>query len=334
QPNINLVLVSIENAQTDHWKQALSQLHLTQPVSHIFVDEAHYALTSIDFREAFEDIHTLRHVPAQLVLLSATVPPVAEDTIIDMFGLSIPTHIIRTSTNRPEIRYIVDKPSSRSSIIERVQILVTTYGTQFKPEDRGLIYVPYKDQGMSLARILRCGFYHGGKDMDDEERLEEYQAWIRGTNPFMVCTSAFAAGNDYPHVRLVIHALSPWEMIDYVQSSARAGRDHRHAIAWMLPDINKPRPVSAPDHKGVQAMSDLTEISITPKPPCIRSFITYFCDGQEMRCDLEQASSPLAMQRTTTKRPASEISGSIDDAFQQSKSRTRRNNAAQEIYIT
>jgi superfamily II DNA helicase RecQ len=52
----------------------------------------------------------------------------------------------------------------------------------------------------------------------------------------MICTSAFSAGNDYPAVRLVVHAGTPFEMVGFIQEVSRAGRGNRqnsssHAIA-------------------------------------------------------------------------------------------------------
>jgi superfamily II DNA helicase RecQ len=42
-----------------------------------------------------------------------------------------------------------------------------------------------------------------------------HQSWINGGDQIMVCTSAFGAGNDYAHVRVVTHAGSPMEMVEY-----------------------------------------------------------------------------------------------------------------------
>jgi superfamily II DNA helicase RecQ len=58
-----------------------------------------------------------------------------------------------------------------------------------------------------MAKSLGCHFYSGGRTTSDSERQEMLQKWIDGLDHVMVCTSAFGAGNDHPHVCLAIHAL-------------------------------------------------------------------------------------------------------------------------------
>ncbi|KAG9309127.1 hypothetical protein JVU11DRAFT_11023, partial [Chiua virens] len=48
-------------------------------------------------------------------------------------------------------------------------------------------------------------FYNGDKSVTDEERIAAYTRWHDGLSPIMICTSAFSTGNDYPHVRLIVH---------------------------------------------------------------------------------------------------------------------------------
>jgi superfamily II DNA helicase RecQ len=43
--------------------------------------------------------------------------------------------------------------------------------------------------------------------------------------PYIVATTAFAEGFDYPHVRLVINMNEPESMVSFAQESGRAGRD-------------------------------------------------------------------------------------------------------------
>ncbi|KAI6107257.1 P-loop containing nucleoside triphosphate hydrolase protein, partial [Pisolithus thermaeus] len=62
--------------------------------------------------------------------------------------------------------------------------------------------------------------------MSGTERQGQYQDWIEGRgSKIMVATSAFSTGNDYPHVRLVLHLDKPFDMLDYIQGQGRAGRD-------------------------------------------------------------------------------------------------------------
>jgi superfamily II DNA helicase RecQ len=82
-------------------------------------------------------------------------------------------------------------------------------------DDRILVFVPYLDEGKKLAKALGCHFYSGDNGTSDDNRKMMHQAWIDGDDTVMMCMSAFGAGNDYPHVRVVAHAGSPMELIGY-----------------------------------------------------------------------------------------------------------------------
>jgi superfamily II DNA helicase RecQ len=63
--------------------------------------------------------------------------------------------------------------------------------------------------------MLGCSFYSGEEGTGDKDQQDMHQSWINGGDQIMVCTSAFGAGNDYAHVRVVTHAGSPMEMVEY-----------------------------------------------------------------------------------------------------------------------
>ncbi|KAF8124466.1 hypothetical protein EV363DRAFT_1119443, partial [Boletus edulis] len=69
--------------------------------------------------------------------------------------------------------------------------------------------------------------YTGDKaTMTETERQQTYLAWTQGRkSKIMVATSAFSTGNDNPHVRMVMHADKPYDMLEYIQAQGRAGRD-------------------------------------------------------------------------------------------------------------
>ncbi|KZP18977.1 P-loop containing nucleoside triphosphate hydrolase protein, partial [Athelia psychrophila] len=79
-----LILVSIENARTPEWRKAISELDNRVPdtrVSRIVIDEAHFAFTASDFRDALRNLKEMRTHSMQFVLLSATIPPQSENHV-------------------------------------------------------------------------------------------------------------------------------------------------------------------------------------------------------------------------------------------------------------
>ena len=286
----NLILVSADKARTSGWKQALGELHERKTVVRMVFDEGHFAFTGNDFRSALDNVHELRIFPMQMVVLSGTVPPQSENHVCHAFGLINP-FIVRMSTSRPEICYVLEPPrASWEEILERVKELVEKRMPYFKSRDRALVFVPYLTDGKELASVLGCAFYSSGGNKDGEQnQQDDYDDWISGEAKIMVCTSAFGAGNDYSHVRLVIHAGSPWEMIGYTQESARAGRDGFPAHAFILPRKRGAAPSISPDeidHKGVLAMHKLLHNS--HPTTCVRFAITSFSDPMGILCISER----------------------------------------------
>jgi len=281
----NLVITTVDQARTRSWKQQIGELNERIPVARVVFDEGHYAITDQDFRGVLDDVHELRQFAVQLVVLSATIPPKSEVTIREAFGLMEETFILRTPTCRPELQYILEEPSqSNSDIADRVEAIIKETKTFLQQEDRILIFVPYLDNGHILAKQLGCDFFCGGRNTASDEKDLMYHNWVEGVNQVMVCTNAFGAGNDYSHVRLVIHAGTPRHMMGYIQESSRAGRDKKPAKCIILPRKPGARPKLEDriDHKGEQDM--YTMLFGKGENTCINYALTLFNDGTGERC--------------------------------------------------
>lgn len=286
--NKNLILVLVDQARGNAWKAAITTVDRRRPVKRVIVDEAHYALTAENFRPSLRFLAELRITNSQLVIMSGTLPPPSMQALRSAYGLLPNTTIVRTSTVRAEIQYIFDKPHAKEHVQNKVVKLVSAYTPHFSPEDRGLIFVSFKSVSQSLAKTLGIPFYEGGGDEENSTiRKESYSQWIDGRAKWMVCTSAFAAGNDYPHVRVVIHAGTPLDFSDYVQSVGRAGRDQQHAVAWMVPVVSsavKTPADFASEHKGFRPLQDMIYPPCGTLVHCIRHHIAVWTDGKGVEC--------------------------------------------------
>jgi hypothetical protein len=311
----SLILVSADMAKTAQWKQAAGELHLRKPIVRSCFDEGHFALTEDDrFRRvALGNMHELRMFDCtQLIVMSATVRKVSVPTLIASFMLTEDVCIFRTGSARPEIRYVLERARSKSQILSRTSNLVRRHTGGFASEDRGLIFVAYIDDGKALKEMLKVDFYAGGggdkltreeRNKNDVEKKKMVARWRAGEQRWMICTPAFGAGNDYGHVRVVIHTGSPKEMMGYTQEKSRAGRDKRPALSYILPRIlsptaSGPAPLApgAIDHKGVRVMFDWLHGS--DRSVCSRYVITSFCDAEEgVRCEEYANAQPCAVCR-------------------------------------
>lgn len=284
----NLIIVSIDISRTPHWKQWIQEINVYRPVRRFLKDEAHYPLTDADFRPCFKDVDEIRCLPCPLILLSGTVPPQCEPEIIRMYGLEQDIRIIRSpSTNRPELRLIRAPKQDRNKISSIICKLWKQHLKVWKPEERALIYVPWKDLGERIRDDLRlnntpCDLYWAKEK--DSVKEDIYNRWRAGETKIMVSTAAFSAGNDYPHVRLVIHAGTPREMINYIQEISRGGRDSVRTYCYLLPTSPWTERSSKPlDHLlGVTEMHQMN----FDGTECLRFEITSFNDGPEhgVRC--------------------------------------------------
>ena len=307
--NQSLVLTTVDQARTQSWKQQIGELNQRIPVVRVVFDEGHFAITDNDFRTVLDDVYELRQFAVQLVVLSATIPPKSEATIRQAFGMMDSTLVVRTSTRRPELQYIVEEPlKSNSDIADRVEAIIQETSISLKKEDRILVFVPYLDNGVNLAKQLDCDFFCGGRTLSAQDRHDMYQNWVEGVNRVMVCTHAFGAGNDYPHVPLVIHAGTPHHMMGYIQESSRAGRNKQPSRCIIIPR-KQGAPPTCPnpiDHKGQRDMYDM--LFGTNKGDCITHALSRFNDGTGVRCfnawNSKKCSRCLGLNTSTGTKPS------------------------------
>ena len=299
--DVNLILVTIEQAQKAVFKEELVKAHRSQPIKRFVFDEAHTALLAESYRQSMRHIDELRHMlPVQFVLMSGTIPPNATAALRERFGVMPNAVEIRTKSIRPEIQYMLERPLKtwgHVPIALRAKQLVEHYSPEFRPEDRGLIYVETKRMNEIIREKINIVRYEGGQSMTDEERQAAYCAWTEGESKWMTCTSAFGAGVDWATVRVVIFAGSPRRMSDMIQESDRCGRDGRHALVFILtepestyqPNSNKPSAETSA-YIGEAVMRDCLYKIKTGREGCLRYQLSRYNDGVGTACtDLTNA---------------------------------------------
>lgn len=297
--DVNLILVTIEQAQKAVFKEELLKAHQSRPIKRFVFDEVQTALLSENYRQSMRHIDELRHMlPVQFVLMSGTIPPAAMPALRDRFGVMPNAVEIRTKSVRPELQYILE-PAHRNwgygPLVLRAQQLVKHYTPQFQPQDRGLIYVETKKLNQLVVKELHIPCYEGGQSMTDQQRQEAYRKWTQGDSQWMTCTSAFGAGVDWATVRVVIFCGSPQRMSDMIQEADRGGRDGRHALVFVLAEPQTtyhPRDKDAVTaaHLGQNVMFDWIYKSKPGREGCLRYQLSHYNDGVGTACtDLEQA---------------------------------------------
>ena len=127
QRSASLVIVSAEAAYTQGFLEYCHILVGKQKLDRIVVDESHLTITASDYRPCIAQLGWyIRQVRTQTVWLTATLPPVMQEEFIEHNKLVKP-RIIRESTNRPNIKYIVSFETGPGVLIEKAANLVRVY---------------------------------------------------------------------------------------------------------------------------------------------------------------------------------------------------------------
>jgi len=243
----SLVLVSAEAACKMSFLEYAQRLEARQKLDRIVVDECHLTITATYWRSMRELGSFVRQVRTQMVWLTATLPPDLEPTFTERNMLMRP-RIVRESTNRPNIRYLIHRYKGPGGLCGKTAELVRPLESTISKAGEGssliaggeaariIIYCQTIELMHKLASEMDCPMYTGDHEtMSGEDKDAAIKQWLGPTgSPVIVATSALGVGFDYPHVRWVIHAGAPRRMTDFSQESGRAGRDGKRAESIVL----------------------------------------------------------------------------------------------------
>lgn len=224
--NCKFLYVSPERLETNLFKEYIPSFHINL----IAVDESHcISQWGYDFRPSYLKISALREeLPDVPVLaLTASATQEVQDDICKRL-LFKDFHVFRQSFLRPNLSYSAFNVSSKINKI--LDIIGKVRGT-------GIVYCKSRRRTREISDLLNmhgisADFYHAG--LQQEQRNEKQEAWLKDQTRIIVCTNAFGMGIDKPEVRIVVHADMPDCLENYYQEAGRAGRDGKKSYAVLL----------------------------------------------------------------------------------------------------
>lgn len=171
----------------------------------------------------------LRAAKTQMVMLTATLPPAAEDRLFYRMGWPREqVAIYRARTHRPNVAYRVWRPEIEEGYDHQYQWIQMDEVIQFIQQrvqraGRGRVIV----YG-SIVEYVRMMADQFGYDafFSKQHDLDRILSRFRQTpGSVIMATNALGMGINIPDIRSVIHLGQPRTILDYAQESGRAGRD-------------------------------------------------------------------------------------------------------------
>ncbi|KAH0544389.1 hypothetical protein GP486_008517, partial [Trichoglossum hirsutum] len=225
----SILLVTPESAISQGFMNHLRKLQGMDRLDRIVIDECHILLnTRLDFRRKLQKLRKMVEFTAQLVLLTATLPPSKESELLSMISIEAPL-MFRDMTSRHNIAYAVQKCKAKD-IEQEVIRIIKSRQHQHAAGGRIIVYGGRVENCKELAVKLNCRAYFA----ESKDKATALQEWINGKENIIVATNALGLGIDVPDVRLVLHAEPSFDLLNYAQESGRAGRDGGRSEAIIM----------------------------------------------------------------------------------------------------
>jgi len=266
-----LVIVGIEAATSDQFK---TWCRINKDKIKLFVlDEAHQAMTELSYRTAFDNTQEMAAHGKARVFITATLAPADEQAWRKAVGFWS-WEIYRDSTVRPEISYHAHwiGPLSPKLEITAAKCMIKTFTSHMESRDRGILFVPTRPGAEKIAAAVGGVAYHG--KLDDKVKKKNQDQWKEKTQ-WIIATSAFFHGIDYPYVKFVLYLDAPESIYHKVQGDGRGGRANEKSYSicyWQTKDPSS----KFLDDPGLSG-------HIKTKL-CRRIALSEYMDGQAVQC--------------------------------------------------
>jgi superfamily II DNA helicase RecQ len=228
-----LIMVAVEQAVGQSFQAFLTRLDAANGLDRVVFDECHLAITAASYRGAMQLLPKLRQLAVQTVFLTGTMPP----SMVPQFEKKMllrGARMVRSPTMRRDISFQVSQcapeiPFVRDFSVPRIQEVIRGLAGN----TRAIFYCNSKAVVNEIAQAIGAPMYYSTSG-SVEEKAKVLEQWRAGNPAYIVATSAFGMGIDYPEVRSVVHVGAPSSAIDFAQEVGRLGRDGKGGESIVL----------------------------------------------------------------------------------------------------
>jgi len=184
-----------------------------------------------------------------------------------------------------KLKYTVIPVSNSNLISNKLAALISSHPMQ-NDADRGIIYCPTKTLAEEIFQYLKTiigdtfALFTGALSTIDKGSI--LKSWRDGSVKWIIGTTAFGMGLDYPSVRYVFHAGQSYSMEDYHQETGRLSRDGKKGIAICItsPDFVNRHMQNCSDISSRRQLTDW----IFDSRDCRRERLTKVFDERPTNC--------------------------------------------------
>jgi len=227
--SLKILMISVERFKNERFRIQLKNIKISLMV----VDEAHcISEWGHNFRPEYLKLpdYKLEFKIPNVLLLTATATTEVTDDMCKKFSIPRENAII-TGFFRENLHL---KITPTKELEKNCELLNRIRGN---PNEPTIVYVTLRETSEQVSKMLNANnvpaqSYHAG--MEDEEREQIQNRFMRNEINVIVATIAFGMGIDKRDIRRIIHYNLPKSIENYSQEIGRSGRDGKISICEVL----------------------------------------------------------------------------------------------------